>query len=189
EFDPATGDTKELGAFGGDDIIHIVPTGDFWVAYGGMQYETTRRIEVARTYFSGQFHGSVDHGFVYVSEDAGNTWTRADTWTDGGVATVFVASPNEIYLLSYLGAVRRLVRRDARWEAANLIAATADTLDKVPYVERPFAFYFSDASHGFVAGWIHHIGNRYFETADGGKTWTRVDEARFPYSRITPFRG
>jgi photosystem II stability/assembly factor-like uncharacterized protein len=189
EFDPSAHGLRNVNSFGSDDVIEIIPSGNLWVAYGGMQYETTQRIEVARTYFSGQFHGSVDHGFVYLSEDAGMTWALVDRWISGGVADLFVASPGEIYLLSYLGAVRKLVRRDARWEAIDLIVANADTRDKVPYVERPFAFYFADANHGFVGGWIHHIGNRYFETTDGGRTWTRVEEAQFPYSRITPFQG
>jgi photosystem II stability/assembly factor-like uncharacterized protein len=189
EFDPGTREVKPLALFGSDDIVRIVPTDGLWVAYGGMQYETTRRIEVARTYFSGQFHGSVDHGFVYVSDDSGITWKVADRWNDGGVANLFVATNKEICELSYLGAVRKLVRGEAGWTAETLMAATPATVDKVPYVERAFAFYFADAAVGFVAGWIHHIGNRYFKTTDGGRSWTPIDEQRFPYSRVVPFRG
>ena len=189
ELDPATLQVKPLSVFGGDDIVGIVRTDPLWVAYGGMQYETTRRVEIARTYFSGQFRGSVDHGFVYVSDDAGVTWTLADRWSEGGVANLFVASPREIYLLSYLGAVRKVVRGETGWTAETLIAATPETRHSVPYVERAFAFYFADAAVGFIAGWIHHIGDRYFQTSDGGRTWTSIDEQKFPYSRIVPFQG
>lgn len=186
-FDPESGTVAPYEPFGTDDVIDIVTTRDLWVAYGGMQYETTRRVEVARTYYSGQFRGSVDHGFVYISEDGGLTWTAADTWEDGGVARVFVSPNREIYLLSYLGSVRKLVETDSGWEGQDLIVASQDNIDRVPYVEEAFAFFFSPEGTGFIGGWIHHVGNRYFATADGGSTWHSASETDFPYRRITPY--
>ena len=188
-FDPDDGTLAPFEPFGSDDVIDIVNIRDIWVAYGGMQYETTRRIEVARTYFSGQFRGSVDHGFVYVSEDSGLTWVAADTWKDGGAARVFVTPQREIYVLSYLGSVRKLAKTDTEWRGEDLILANQDNADQVPYVEKAFAFFFGPEGTGFIGGWIHHIGNRYFATADGGYTWQSVSEADFPYRRLTPFKG
>src|SRR2546425_9805890 len=89
------------------DIVGMFRRDDLWVVYGGMQYETTRRIEVARTYFSGQFAGSVDHGFVAVSTDGGGHWAVVDRWKDGGVQELFLGDDNTLTLLSWLCAVRR----------------------------------------------------------------------------------
>jgi photosystem II stability/assembly factor-like uncharacterized protein len=186
EFDPETNEITPFEPFGEDDVIDIVRQRDLWVAYGGMQYETKRRIEVARTYFSGQFRGSVDRGFVYVSDDSGMTWTRADAWADGGVARVFVGHDREILLLSYLGSVRKLTKEADGWTGEDLIVASEDTWEEVPYVERAFSFYFPTPTTGFIGGWIHHLGNHYFTTADGGYTWQRIDEVDFPYRLLTP---
>ena len=85
---------------------------------------------------------SVDHGFVYVSEDSGLTWVAADTWKDGGAARVFVMPQREIYVLSYLGSVRKLAKTDTEWRGEDLILANQDNADQVPYVEKAFAFFF-----------------------------------------------
>jgi hypothetical protein len=70
-----------------------------------------------------------------------------------------------------------------------LIVANQDNADQVPYVEKAFAFFFGPEGTGFIGGWIHHIGDRYFATADGGYTWHSVSETEFPYRRLTPYKG
>jgi photosystem II stability/assembly factor-like uncharacterized protein len=185
QFNPETNEVLPFDPFGNDDIVDIVRRGDRWVAYGGMQYETRGRVEVSRTFFSGQFRGSVDHGFAYVSEDAGMTWNLADTWPDGGVAQVFVGD-EDIWLLSYLGSVRKLTEGPDGWGGEDLILAVKDTWDDVPYVERPSCFYFPDEITGYIGGWIHRLGNHYFMTSDGGYNWQRIDEEDFPYRLLTP---
>jgi photosystem II stability/assembly factor-like uncharacterized protein len=180
-FDRTHTTTTVLTDFGDDDVVQILKSDSLWIAYGGMQYETTHRIEVARTYFGGQFRGSKDNGFVYVSKNLGETWTKIDEWTNRGVAKVFRASSGDIYLLSYLGSVRRLTPKDNGYEPHDLIAATNENREAVPYVEEAQALYFADEKTGYLGGWIHHIGNRYFKTEDSGISWKSIDEGEFPY--------
>ncbi|HEY3175423.1 MAG TPA: hypothetical protein VGK94_06620 [Candidatus Polarisedimenticolia bacterium] len=188
-FDRRSAKVEKLVGLGDDDVIEIVQGRGVWVAFGGMQYETTYRIEVARTYFSGQFRGSKPRGFVYVSRDTGSTWTKIDEWEKGGVTRVFIAPEGDIYLLSYLGSVRRLSPRDGAYQPTDLILATAENRNSVPYVEQANAFYFADRNTGYIGGWIHHLGNWYFETEDGGRTWKRIEEARFPYMGLVHAGG
>ena len=168
------------------DIVGLFRRGDLWLAYGGMQYETTRRIEVARTYFSGQFAGSADHGFVAVSTDGGGAWRVVDQWQDGGVQQAFLGDDNTLTLLSWLGAVRRgkltLEGPDGpRAKMETILPATEQTRDKVPYVERARVLDFIGNPDGWVKGWTHHLGDFLFHTTDGGKTWQKVNlSARAP---------
>ena len=70
----------------------------------------------------------------------------------------------------------RVVVRNGHLFPGVLIVASEDTWEEVPYVERAFSFYFPTPTTGFIGGWIHHLGNHYFTTADGGYTWQRIDE-------------
>jgi hypothetical protein len=56
----------------------------------------------------------------------------------------------------------------------------------VPYVERAYALHFTSPDTGLLGGWIHHLGDRHFRTVDGGRNWTRVEGAQFPYRQIVP---
>lgn len=170
----------------GLDIVGLFRRGDLWIAYGGMQYETERRIEIARTFFSGQFAGSVDHGWVAASTDGGSTWSVVDSWDDAGVQAIFLSDQNTLTLLSWLGAVRRgrlTLSGDQRPQAEmqTILPATDDTHNLVPYVERAHLLDFIKEDEGWIKGWIHHMGNFLFRTTDGGLTWTKTDiDARQP---------
>lgn len=182
QFDRTLGTSTALDDLGDDDVVQILKSDGLWIAYGGMQYETTYRIEVARTYYSGQFRGSKDSGFVYISNDRGGTWTKIDEWTNRGVAKVFRAPWGDIYLLSYLGSVRRLRPHDVGYEPRDLIVAADENREAVPYVEMAHTLYFADENTGYIGGWIHHIGKKYFKTEDGGRSWRQIEEEEFPYA-------
>jgi photosystem II stability/assembly factor-like uncharacterized protein len=188
-FDRRSGQAKAVAGLREDDVIDVLTLPGLWVAYGGRQFETAQRVEVARTFAAGEFRGSRENGFVYVSRDDGDTWVRIDEWREGGVARVFLAPDGHMLLLSYLGSVRRLDRSEAAYRATNLIVADDRNRDRVPHVERAEAFYFSDDRTGYIGGWIHHLGQRRFKTTDGGKTWKPTAEAEFPYRLLLPGRG
>lgn len=140
-FDPSRRVLSKVAGLNGLDVVDVFRRGDLWVAFGGMQDETTRRIEVARTYSSGQFAGSVDYGFVAVSKDDGLTWNVVDRWKEGGVQQIHLADDDSITLLSWLCAVRRgrLQLRDGappKAELTTVLPATEETRKDVPYVER-----------------------------------------------------
>lgn len=185
-LDAGTGRITDIAQLNGDDIVNIVQRPGLWVAYGGKQYETTFRVEVSRTYFAGQFAGTRDAGFVYISRDDGTSWRRVDTWGESGVAAVFIAPNEDIYLLSYLGSIRKLTKGDTAWKARTVLRADSTNRDAVPYVEMPYVFYFSDDSTGYVVGETHQLGYRRFRTTDGGLTWHPISEAEFPFVQLVP---
>jgi len=179
-WNPRSGRLLSVPGLDGLDIVGLFRRGDLWLAYGGMQYQATQRIEVARTYFSGQFSGSADHGYVAVSSDGGGTWHVVDEWKDGGVQTLFLGEDDSLTLLSWLCAVRRghlIVDQAGRPTASldTILPANENTWHRVPYVERAHAFDFLGGTEGWLRGWTHHLGDFLFHTVDGGKTWERAD--------------
>jgi photosystem II stability/assembly factor-like uncharacterized protein len=179
-WSPGKSRMETIPELDGLDIVGLFRRGDLWLAYGGMQHETTRRIEVARTYFSGQFAGSADFGFVAVSTDGGSHWKVVDRWKDGGVQQIFLGEDNTLTLLSWLCAVRRgrLVLDGASGPTAQMetiLPATNETRDKVPYVEHARLLDFTGGEIGWVKGWTHHLGDSVFHTTDGGRTWLKAD--------------
>lgn len=174
--DPATGRVEEAAALRGWDVVEIVRTPGRWLAFGGMQDETARRVEVAQTFFAGQFDGTRRTGFVLASTDEGRTWTQVDDWKEGGVAALFPHADGSLSLYSYLGSVRRLTPAATGYAARNLVVATRRNADAVPYVQWVSAFHFDGAGRGVVEGTIHHVGRRRFASDDGGRTWRRVED-------------
>lgn len=179
-----TGAFERADDFGQDDVIDVIQGRDVWVAYGGMQYETTYRVEVAQTFYGGQFRGSRPHGFVYVSRDRGQRWEKVDTWEEAGVAALYLLPNGDMRLLSYLGAIRHLERTKDGYRGTTVLAATEENLQEVPYVQRAHAFYFSSPSTGYISGWIHHMGTFYYQTNDGGRHWFELPEKSFPYHEL-----
>lgn len=187
--DRRTGGGTEVASLRGADIAGVFQTDSLWIAWGGRQFETSFRVEVAQTFYRGQFRGSRPDGFVLVSRDSGRSWEEIDRWPDGGVAALYV-SPDvrRIVLLSYIGSVRELTRARGRWTGRDLVVATEHNTASVPYVQWPAAFYFADSSAGWLTGAIHHVGGRAFTTADGGRTWTAAALDSFPYFDLIPWR-
>lgn len=182
-----TGTTNVVADLIERDVIDVVEHGGRWYAYGGLQHESARRIEVARTFFSGEFRGSQDHGFVYVSSDQGKTWALIDRWPEGGVMKLFIHPSGHLTLQSYTGSLRQVRRTGNGYQAENLLLAGAENREKVPYVEHGFSLYFADDTTGYIGGWIHHVGDRYFRTRDGGRSWEAVEENDFPYKSPMPW--
>jgi hypothetical protein len=184
-FDARTGASRTVASLNGDDVIGVVRRDSLWAAFGGMQYESAGRVEVSRTFFPGEFEGTRPHGFVYVSRDRGATWTRVDTWPDGGVSQLWMHPDGGMVLFSWLGSVRSVARSGAAWSGATLHTATQSPA--TPYVEQPLAAYFTDARHGWVSGNIHNVGFRAFRTDDGGRTWRAAGQGEFPFVHLEPF--
>ena len=182
-FNRKTGTTTPVASLEGRDVIEVVVSDSLWFAFGGRQYETAGRVEVAQTFFGGQFRGTREDGFVMLSRDAGATWHQIDEWPGAGVATIAVnADASRIVLASYLGAIRELRRRDGQYQATTLLTATARNRQSVPYVQVATAFHFVDVDTGFITGDIHHVGRRSFRTIDGGRSWTPISVDAFGYS-------
>lgn len=193
-WSPESGALRADSTLDGLDVVGLFRRGRLWLVYGGMQYETTRRIEVARTYFGGQFAGSVDYGFVAASVDGGNRWAVVDRWPDGGVQALFLGEDDTLTLLSYLCAVRRgpLVvdgpgAPEARLE--TVLAATERTRPGIPYVERAFFIEFLAGRKGWVTGWTHHLGNFAFRSTDGGRSWQQRPFEERPYEKLERLGG
>jgi photosystem II stability/assembly factor-like uncharacterized protein len=173
----------------GLDVVGLFRRANLWLVYGGMQWETTQRIEVARTYFSGQFAGSADHGFVSASTDAGGTWRVVDEWKDGGVQALFLGEDNTLILLSWLCAVRRgrlNLEPSGSVTAAleTILPVNKETWGRVPYVEDAHILEFIGGADGSIKGWTHHLGDFLFRTIDGGKTWEKSDVTKQPLDKI-----
>ena len=188
-WSPEAGRLLPVPALEGLDIVGLFRRGSLWLAYGGMQDETTRRIEVARTYFSGQFHGTADHGYVAASLDGGASWRVVDEWKDGGVQSLFLGEDGTLTLLSWLCAVRRgRLSVDAEGgptaSLQTILPATDATRHQVPYVEHAHVLDFLGGQIGWVKGWTHHLGDFLFYTLDGGRTWKRADVEQRPYDRL-----
>jgi len=187
-FDPGSGSLDKIAAFGGADVVGVVAADSLWVAYGGGQLESAGRVDVARTFYPGEFAGSGPNGFIYLSRDRGRSWTRAAEWPSHGVLGVFVHPGGTLTLLSYLGAIRRLTPEGAGYRAEDLVTATPRNRDAVPYVQELGAMYF-DGREGWIDGWIHHLGNRRYVTYDGGRTWRQKEPRRNHYQAVFPARG
>ncbi|PYT17541.1 MAG: hypothetical protein DMF51_02165 [Acidobacteria bacterium] len=188
-WNPADRQFHPVPGLDGLDVVGLFRRGNLWLVYGGMQSETTQRIEVARTYFSGQFAGSADHGYVAASTDGGGTWRVVDEWKDGGVQALFLGEDNTLTLLSWLGAVRRgrfnLEPTGSPTAALETILPVyKETWGRVPYVEDAHILEFIGGTDGSIKGWTHHLGDFLFHTVDGGKTWVKSDVSKQPLDRI-----
>jgi photosystem II stability/assembly factor-like uncharacterized protein len=184
-FDARTGAWRTVESLNGDDVVGVVRRDSLWAAFGGMQYESTGRVEVSRTVSPGEFAGTRPHGFVYLSRDRGATWTRVDTWPQAGVAKLWMHRDGGLVLFSWLGSVRGVTRSGAGWSGETLHTAT--TSGATPYVEQPLAAYFRDARHGWVSGNIHNVGFHAYKTTDGGRTWSVATRSDFPFVHLEPF--
>lgn len=184
-FRPSDQSLRPLQSLAGYDVVDILTFADRWIAFGGRQYETTGRVEVGRTYYAGQFDGSRENGFVLESTDEGANWRLIDEWNGGGVANLFVdPGTSVITLVSYLGGVRRLRPAGSGYVAEDLTLPSTDTWDAVPYVEVPSVVYFQDDRQGYIDGWIHHLGERRYETRDGGRTWSQAEPERHDVAAV-----
>ena len=188
-WNPADRQFHPVPGLDGLDVVGLFRRGNLWLVYGGMQSETTQRIEVARTYFSGQFAGSADHGHVAASTDGGGTWRVVDEWKDGGVQALFLGEDNTLTLLSWLGAVRRgrfnLEPTGSPTAALEtILPVNKETWGRVPYVEDAHILEFIGGTDGSIKGWTHHLGDFLFHTVDGGKTWVKSDVSKQPLDRI-----
>lgn len=186
EFDLRSGVLAPVAALNGDDVVEIVRRGDLWVAYGGKQYESAGRVEVSRTFGPGEFAGTRDYGFVYVSRDRGASWERADRWAAGGVAQLFLHPDGGMVLFSYLGSVRSVARVGGTYVPRDLLRAGPTTWNRVPYVETALGAWFPDRLNGYVSGNIHNVGFKAYRTRDGGRSWVEVSRAEFPYVQVLP---
>lgn len=166
----------------GLDVVGSFRRRDVWLLCGGRQYDTQRRVEVARTYFAGQFEGSVDYGFVAASTDGGATWTIVDRWRDEGPQALFLGDDNRLVLVSWLGGVRRGTLTLHPPAAAMRTIVDATKAKSPAYAERVKLIDFLRPHDAWIGGWIHHLGDVQYPSRDGGKTWTPSND--HPLSRL-----
>lgn len=179
----ATASLTDVPGLSGLDVVGSFRRRDLWLVYGGRQYDTQRRIEVARTYFSGQFQGSVDYGFVAASTDGGATWTTIDRWTEGP-QRLFLSDDNHLTLVSWLGSIRRGTVTLQPPAAAMRTIVDAQENKSAPYAENVFLLDFLRPNDAWIGGWIHHLGNVWFRSTDGGRTWAPADGRKHPMEML-----
>jgi hypothetical protein len=181
-FDRRTGRSRVVPTLQGRDVVQVHDRDSVWLAFGGRQSDAAQRVEVAQTFFAGQFRGSANYGFVMISRDAGATWTEIDRWDEAGVAALYVSeTADHMVAVSYLGAVRAIARRGDGFVGTTLLTATAANRKEVPYVGAVAALHFVSTDTGYIAGDIHHVGRKVFKTVDGGRQWSPAPAAEFPY--------
>jgi len=178
-WDAEERELSPVSGLDGLDLVGLFRRGELWLAYGGMQYETMARVEIARSFFASQFVGSVPYGFVAASSDGGATWRVIDRWDEGGIQKVFLADDGRLGAVSWLGAVRRgQLETDPSGELSvemtTILAATEETRDKVPYVEGVLYLDFLQEGRGWIHGWTHHLGTFLYRSKNRGKTWRRA---------------
>jgi photosystem II stability/assembly factor-like uncharacterized protein len=170
-FDPAARRMEEIAGLHGDDVVKVIGGDSVWLAYGGRQYESAMRVDVARTFRPNEFAGSRPNGFIYRSRDRGLSWAKVAEWPEHGVVAVFPHADGALTLFSYRGSVRRLTPDAGGYRADTLVTATDENRDSVPYAQVVGALYVHGAE-GWMDGWIHHRGNVRYLTHDGGRSWT-----------------
>lgn len=176
----------EVPVLNGLDVAGAFRRSDVWLVFGGRQYDTAGRIEVAQTFFGGQFAGSVDFGFVAASVDGGRTWTIVDRWKEEGPQAIFLSDENRLTLLSWLCGVRTGTL------TLNPVAATMQTVlsgeekQRTPYVQKAMVLDLLRGQEGWIVGWIHHVGTRVHHTTDGGRSWKGADASGYP--RVALYR-
>lgn len=185
-WDAAASRLNEVPLLDGLDLVGFFRRADLWLVYGGRQYDTAGRVEVAQTFVAGQFAGSVDRGFVAASGDGGVTWQLIDRWEEGPQA-LFLSDDNRLTLLSWLGGVRqgRLTREPLAAKMQTLVRGRDE--QRAPYVQRALVLDLLDPSRGWLLGWIHHVGNVAWRTSNGGRSWKRADareETRLALERL-----
>jgi len=187
-FDPRTGRMGEIAGLHGDDVVKVIAGDSVWLAYGGRQYESAMRVDVARTFVGGEFAGSRPNGFIYRSRDRGRGWTRIAEWPEHGVAAVFPHPDGALTLFSYLGSVMRLAPAGDGYRATPLVTATEANDRSVPYAQVVGALYFNGAE-GWMDGWIHHLRNVRWETHDGGRSWSKTPPRDRHFRALFPAGG
>lgn len=99
-------------------------------------------------------------GYVYVTADAGKTWSPKPTGTERGLRRVSFANANLAVAVGDGGVILRSVDRGQTWSRVN--SPTANTLLDVR---------FTSSSRGYAVG----DGGTLLTTNDGGLTWTVRD--------------
>lgn len=188
-LDPRTGSRTTVSGLDSLDIVDVIRTGSTWYAYGGRQYESAARIDVARTIIGGQFAGSTEGGHVLRSVDGGVRWTRIDDWADHGVAALGIGVDGTLVALSHLGSVRVIEQTASGYRAETRIEADSTNRDRVPYVQNPFVLHMASPTEMWVVGDTHYRGLFTFRTGDGGRTWQSVEPSTFGYSSVIPVEG
>lgn len=185
-WDTAAGKFTDVPVLNGLDVVGSFRRRDLWLLFGGRQYQTGGRVEVAQTFFSGQFRGSVEYGWVAASADGGRSWRVIDKWADEGPQALFLSDDNRLTLVSWLCGIRQGAITLAPLKAGMTTVLSGDDREKTPYVQQTIVFDLLDPHNGYLLGWIHHIGNRLYRTRDGGRTWKEVDPGAYP--RVTLHR-
>jgi photosystem II stability/assembly factor-like uncharacterized protein len=172
-YDPRTRSFATVPGLEKLDTIGLFRRGNLWLAYGGLQEETARRVEVLRAFTVDQFAGSAPFGFVAASTDSGGHWQVIDRWEGSGPQALFLSDDNTLTLLSWIGSVRRgklSIDEEGRASAALSTVFQAGARS-APYVQTALWLDFLAGEEGWVRGWVDHVGNFLYKSTDGGKSW------------------
>ncbi|WP_281316508.1 hypothetical protein [Polyangium sp. y55x31] len=124
------------------------------------------------------------------SNDRGANWTQLDGWK-GAIAIAAAASPDHDVVLWLADNTVRRVKLPT--STSVLAGIPAPRVRSVPVAARHVScctsMYFADADHGLLRGYVHHAGDHVWATEDGGASWSAVDTAALPFTRVVPFRG
>ena len=164
----------------GLDIVGAFRRKDLWIVYGGRQYDTAGRINISQTFFSGQFAGSVDYGFVAASTDGGVTWKVIDRWNDEGPQAAFLGDDNRLTLLSWLCGVRQGAVTPEPLESKMQTIVRGEDRKRTPYVQEALVLDLLGPKRGWILGSIHHVGIVVWRTNDGGRSWKPANPADYP---------
>ena len=105
----------------------------------------------------------------WVSNDRGGAWELLDQWEGTPARDAVVMPDGGVMSWNWDGSVRH----DGR-------------VTPVVDVELPCCSS-TNATDGFLRGYVHHAGDHAWATHDGGASWAPLDAGSFPYAQVVPF--
>lgn len=176
-WETGAGRLVDVPVLNGLDVVGAFRRADLWLVFGGRQSDTAGRVELAQTFFAGQFAGSAGFGFVAASTDGGAMWTIVDRWQDEGPQALFLSDDNRLTLYSWLGGVRQGTLTIEPLATKMQTLVRGNDRKRAPYVQSALVLNLLDPRRGVVLGSVHHRGLVAWRTSDRGRTWKRAEEA------------
>jgi photosystem II stability/assembly factor-like uncharacterized protein len=158
-FDARTSRLRPVAPLANAHVTAIVIRADRWIAFGGDQ----------------------QHGQAWLSPDTGAAWSLLDRWTGPSARDAYPLPDGTTVFWSHDNTLRRT---PATTPPTPAVPAPADRVE----LPTSTTLYFSDPAHGFIHGYIHHMGDHAWATRNAGTSWTPVPADAFPYLLVVPYR-